>query len=120
MPWVRAARVGSVTAMGRSSTRRGVGESLVPRELEKVVPVQDAAQAFAVQHRVVAHYGGHAAVGVDIREIQLAARLEQPQDSAQHHVLVRGEVDDAVGDDEVEALPLQPQGLQVLGCLCCA
>jgi hypothetical protein len=45
--------------------------------VHKVVAVQRAAQAFAVKHRVVFHGNGHAAVGIHVREIELAAALDR-------------------------------------------
>ncbi len=49
-----------------------VGEAGGAGQREEVLPVQRAAQAFAVQHRIVAHRGGHAAVGIHVGEVELA------------------------------------------------
>ena len=55
-----------------------------------------------MQHRVVAQLCRHAAVGIDVGEIHLAAFLEQPVRGGEHGVLVGDEVDHAIGDDDIE------------------
>jgi hypothetical protein len=87
---------------------------MTPRQMLEVVPVQRAAQAFAIQHRVIAQRRRHAAVGVDIGEVELAARLEQAMHLAQHRVLVGRQVDHAVRHHDIEAGVLQAQLIQVL------
>mmetsp|Transcript_11754 Transcript_11754/g.16361 ORF Transcript_11754/g.16361 Transcript_11754/m.16361 type:complete len:344 (+) Transcript_11754:639-1670(+) len=80
----------------------------------EVVPVERAREALPVQHRVRHQVGGHAAVRVHVAEVHLPPRLQQLPRPAQHRVLVRAEVDDAVGDDHVEAVRLQGQLRQPL------
>ena len=65
----------------RSSTRRGSAEACGAGQREEVVPVQRAAQAFAVQHRIVAHGGGHAAVGIHVREVNSPPRRSRRKTS---------------------------------------
>ena len=91
-----------------------IGESRIARQAQKVVPVEGAAQAFAAQHRVLRQRLRHPPVGIDVGEIELAAGAQQPPGLAQYRALVLHQVDDAVGDDEIEAARLQRQRLQVL------
>jgi hypothetical protein len=101
---VRAASDGSVTATGRSSTRRGVGESVAVRHAQEVVPVQGAAEALSVQHGIAAHGVGNVAVRVDVGEMELAALRQQPAHAPEHRVLVGAEIQHAVRDDDVESV----------------
>ena len=90
-----------------------VGKAVALGQVMEVVPVQRAAQAFAVEQLIFAQRGRQAAVGIDVGEVQLAAFLQQAIGLAQHAVLVRREVDHAVGDDHVEAGIAQAQGIEV-------
>ena len=58
-----------------------------------------------MQHGIIEQRRRDAAIGIDVREIQLAAWLQQPVRRREHRRLVGDEVDDAVGNDHVE-MPL--------------
>ena len=66
-----------------------------------------------MQHRVVAQSRGHAALGIDIREIELAAGLEQAPGGVEHRALVGDQIDHAIGDDHIE-MPLGQVALEQL------
>ena len=91
-----------------------VGKAVALGKLNEVVPVKRATQALAIQHRVVAHGRWHAAVGIHVREIKLAARFEQALHTGQHRVFVGRKIDNAVGHDHVEAGGLQTQLIEPL------
>lgn len=59
---------GEVTDEVEVRRETGVGEAAAAGELQEVALVQGAAQAFAVEHRVVAQFERSAAVGVDAGE----------------------------------------------------
>mmetsp|Transcript_26515 Transcript_26515/g.74189 ORF Transcript_26515/g.74189 Transcript_26515/m.74189 type:complete len:294 (-) Transcript_26515:284-1165(-) len=91
-----------------------IRESDLARQVLKVVPVQRSAQALAPEHLVLLEVHGHAAVGIHVRKVQLATRLQQAEALLQHGFLVGAEVDDAVGDDDVEGFRLELEVLQLL------
>ena len=74
----------------------GIGKAGGLRHRLIVTPVKRARQAFAIQDRVLDEVGRNPAVGIDIREIQLTARLQQPVRGAEHGRLVGAEIDHAV------------------------
>jgi len=98
----RAGRVSR--ARGRGGARRAVGSGLDEARVgkarrlcqgEEVVPVEGAAQALAVEERVVAQVRRHSAVGVHVGKVHLSPRLEDAEGLAQHRRLVGREVDHA-------------------------
>ena len=74
-----------------------IGEAGGARQAHEVVPVEGAAEAFAVEHRIAAHRVGEAAVGIHVGEIELASRPQQAPHALQHGGFVCGEVEHAVG-----------------------
>jgi hypothetical protein len=70
------------------------------RELEACQGAGDAADVLL---HVTARGGVHVRVGDHVRDGEAAARLEDAGGFADHAALVRREVDDAVGDHDVDA-----------------
>mmetsp|Transcript_45287 Transcript_45287/g.142010 ORF Transcript_45287/g.142010 Transcript_45287/m.142010 type:complete len:277 (-) Transcript_45287:386-1216(-) len=80
----------------------------------EVLDVHGTGDALAPEHLVGARLLREAAVGVDVAEVELAASGEHAVDLAEDARLVGGEVDDAVGDHQVEGLVLEPRLVEVL------
>lgn len=80
----RELRIGYVQRTAFDQPR--VCKPMTMRQPQKVVPVQRAAQAFPVQHGIIAYRIRHSAVGIDIREIEFAARFEQAMHFAQYRI----------------------------------
>lgn len=80
----------------------------------EVLDVHRAGDTLAAQHGVGCELRRHAAVGKNVGEAQLAAVGEHAPDLREHGFLEGGEVDDAVGDDDVDAAILDPKALEVL------
>ena len=80
----------------------------------EVLQVQRATQTLPHEHGVVSQGLGHAAIGVHVAEVQLAARLQHPMDFGKHQVLEGRKVHHAVGHHQVNALVFDPGALQVL------
>mmetsp|Transcript_19724 Transcript_19724/g.54859 ORF Transcript_19724/g.54859 Transcript_19724/m.54859 type:complete len:349 (-) Transcript_19724:167-1213(-) len=91
-----------------------IGEANLAGHVLEVVPVEGAAEALAPQHLVLLQMHWHATVGVDIGEVELAAWLEKAQALLEDCLLIRAEVDDAVGDDDIEGLGLEVEILELL------
>ena len=71
-------------------------------ERQEVAPIERTRQAFAVQDGIVAQVFGHAALAVDVAEIELAAWFQQAMRRFEHGAFVGDEIDHAVRDDDVE------------------
>jgi hypothetical protein len=67
-----------------------------------------------VQHGIVHQRRGQAAIGVNVGEVELPARLQRAPDLIQHRRLVLAQVDHAVGDDHVDAARRDAGGGQIL------
>jgi hypothetical protein len=65
--------------------------------------VERAREALAEQHRIALQLGGHAAIGEDVGEIELAARLQTRKISRKDPRLVGREIHHAVRHDDVDA-----------------
>ena len=91
-----------------------IDKTLPMRDPQKIVPVECAAQAFAVHHRIIANLVGHAPVGVHVGEIKFTARFEQAMHSAQYGILVRRQIDYTVGYDDIKTVGLQPKFIETL------
>ena len=76
---------------------------------EEVAPVERARKAFAIENRIGSEVCRDAPVGIDVGEIEFAARFQQAVGLAEDFRLVGAQIDDAVGDDEVEAAGLKVQ-----------
>ena len=110
----RAASVG-VGDLERSILEQArVDEPLSLREPQEIVPVQRAAEALAVEHRIVAYGHGQPPIGIDVGEEELAAWLEQAVDAREDRVLVGRQIHDTVRDDHVEAARLEIEILEAL------
>ncbi len=66
----------------------GVGKSRLFCQILKIVPVECATQAFAVEYRVGNQMLRHPPVGIDIRKIELTTRLEQAIGFPQHGLFI--------------------------------
>src|SRR5919106_4471710 len=107
----------------RLTLARGAGERLAtPRDLDvrepgrldrcDVLSLQEsAADSGSPDREVLAGGLGDCPVDDDVRELQPPARLQHAPRLAEDGLLVRREVDDAVGDDEVGRRILHGQGL---------
>jgi hypothetical protein len=63
---------------------------------QEVVPIKRAAEAFAIKHGIGPDAVGQAPVAIDVGEIELATRLEQPMRAAKHRWLIHRKVDHAI------------------------
>ena len=76
-------------------------------EVVEVVPVEGAAEALAPEHLIVTKRLGHASIGVYVGEVELPTLLEEAVAAPQHRLLIGTEVDDTIGDDDVDAAVLE-------------
>ena len=79
-----------------------------------VAPIERARQALAIKNGVLHELCRNAPVGIDVREIKFAARLQQAVRGAKHSRLVGAEIDHAIGNDEVEAARREIEFIQTL------
>mmetsp|Transcript_13923 Transcript_13923/g.44152 ORF Transcript_13923/g.44152 Transcript_13923/m.44152 type:complete len:371 (+) Transcript_13923:305-1417(+) len=92
----------------------GVGEAHGVAEALEVLAVEGPPEALPDQHVILARGHGQAAVAVHVGEVELAADGEGAVHLREHSLLVGGQVDNAVGDGEVDAPILDARGLEVL------
>lgn len=79
----------------------------------KVLAVERATEALAIKQRIVLQAFRYPPVGEYIGEIQLATGLEHAKDLRKNALLVRGEVDDTVGDDQIKRVVGDAAGSQI-------
>ena len=81
------------------------GVDAVGREhAAEVLDVHRTREALPSQDRVIVEALRHAPVAEDVGKVQLAAGLEHAEDFPEQLLFERGQVDDAVGHDHVDAL----------------
>mmetsp|Transcript_16786 Transcript_16786/g.41961 ORF Transcript_16786/g.41961 Transcript_16786/m.41961 type:complete len:282 (-) Transcript_16786:596-1441(-) len=80
----------------------GIRETNLACHVFKVVPIQGSAQAFAPQDLVFLEGFGDAAIGINVREIQFAAGLEQIQTFIQNGLFVAAKINDTVTNNHVK------------------
>ncbi len=76
-------------------------ESAFLGQILKIIPVKGPAQALSPENFIVPERRGHAPIGIHVREVQLASRLEQSMAGSEHRLLVGTQVNNAVADDNV-------------------
>ena len=73
-----------------------IEEARLLGDRQEVVPIKRAAEAFAIKHGIGPDAVGQAPVAIDVGEIELATRLEQPMRAAKHRWLIHRKVDHAI------------------------
>mmetsp|Transcript_9424 Transcript_9424/g.19547 ORF Transcript_9424/g.19547 Transcript_9424/m.19547 type:complete len:361 (+) Transcript_9424:483-1565(+) len=91
----------------------GIRETNLAGHVFKVVPIQGSAQAFSPQDLVFLEGFGDAAIGVNVREIQFAAGLEQIQTFRQNGLFVAAKIDDTVTNNHVKGSWFEVEVLEV-------
>mmetsp|Transcript_28047 Transcript_28047/g.81068 ORF Transcript_28047/g.81068 Transcript_28047/m.81068 type:complete len:285 (-) Transcript_28047:129-983(-) len=87
--------------------KTGVGKATLLGQVLEVIPIQRPRQAFAPQHLIIAQALRHTAVGVHVREVQLATGLEEAVAALQNGILIGTEVDNAVRYDDIDRVVLE-------------
>ena len=91
-----------------------IGKAGALGEHIEITPIKRAGQAFAMQHRIIEQMCRNAAIGINIGEVKLSARLEQTMGGAEHRLLVGHQIYDAIGYDHIKALWLQIERIKLL------
>mmetsp|Transcript_1810 Transcript_1810/g.2168 ORF Transcript_1810/g.2168 Transcript_1810/m.2168 type:complete len:205 (+) Transcript_1810:218-832(+) len=73
----------------------------------KVVPVQRATETFTPEHFIVPQLLCNASIGIYVGKIQFASRFEDSVTGFEYCLLIGAEVDDTVGDDDIDGIILQ-------------
>ena len=106
-----------LVVVDRCRTRLDVAEVLPAapaHQAAEVLDVHRSAQALADEQRAAADLFGYAAIGEDVGEVELSAVGEHAPDFVEDGLLVGGEVDNAVGDDDVDGAVLDAELVECL------
>ena len=80
-----------------------VGTAQALQQATEILGVQRAAQALAKQYRIAAQGRRDATVSEYVGEIQFAPWLEDTENFGEHAIFLRGKIQNAVGDDDIDA-----------------
>ena len=81
-----------------------VGETDGFRQFDEVSPIEGASKAFAVGAGILHRFMGNDAIGVNVREIHFAARLEKAVSRSKNRFFILAQINNAIRDDDVERL----------------
>src|SRR3989338_7230947 len=85
----------------------------IHHESSEIFGIQGSTKALANQCRIVCQMFWYSPVGKNIREIEFASRFQNTEDFGKDPPLFRREIDDTIGDHDINGSGLDPQSLKV-------